>query len=1179
MKIAAKIRLGFMAVGVAAAIVGSLVFYSVTKTSITDLIVAHLETAAESRKDHIETYLKMVEISVGQLSKSVVLENCLKTKKDDPAWSKNLDIATKRLDRTKEVNSSVSEFLLLDESGKVVASSDKASIGIDKSSDALFLGGQKGIYIKDAYFSETKKEPLMAVSAPIVSSSTGEPLGVLVARVRLDDLNRIVTDDTGMGNTGEIYIVNKFGYMITPSRHLKDTFLKKKIDTQNLRMSILPHGDGHRNESLDIFSDYRGLMVLGTHEYLPKMQWSILAEINADEAFEPLTKIRNVILFILLLIPLVAWVAGTIISEAITKPIHKLHKGTEIIGGGNLDYKVGTPVKDEIGQLSRAFDTMTADLKKKIVSIDSLNKEIVEREAAENRLAKNEERTRKIAGLEASLLDPGTMGAKLKKITDSVVEIFDADFCRIWFISPGDRCGSGCVHAAATEGPHVCRFREQCLHLVASSGRYTHTDGGAHARVPFGCYKIGGIASGEYPSFLTNDVQHDPRVHNHDWAKELGLISFAGFQLRPPHGEVSGVMALFSCHAISTEEFAALEGISSVAISVIQAAAKEDEVRESELKFKTLYGSSADAIMILTPEGRYLSGNPASIKLFNCEDEAELMALGPVELSTEYQPDGKLSSVKAKEIIAATIKEGSNFFEWTHKKITGEEFFATVLLTRMEVGGKIILQATVRDVTEQKMNAELAENAAKSWAATFDAMIEGVSIHDADFDLLNLNDALCQILGQKKENVIGKRCHQLFHGKNTPIQGCPLEKAKVTGKKEHVEVFESFLGRWLAVSVSPIYDDSGQIVRFVHVVSDITKQKNMEKMKDEFVSTVSHELRTPLTAIKESIGIVLDGSAGSVNDEQKDFLDTAKRNVDRLSRLINDILDYQKLEAGKTVFRNQKVDMRQLADEVVGAMMPVAKSKNLYLETRVDPEIPVAIFDKDKIIQVMINLINNAIKFTDQGGITVTISRDGGSLLVSVKDTGVGIKKEDLPKLFQDFTQLDEGRARKKGSTGLGLAISKRIVEDQGGQVWAESEYGKGTDFRFRLPLRIKFKILLIDDNVDLLSVCTKSLENAGYEVASSENGLPAMSMIEKDKPDIVILDMRLKDINGYEMIGRLRSDKATAMIPILAMSGYPEELVKLGDRRDDSALLSISKPFHANDFLIAIRSLLKQEV
>ncbi|MCE5339957.1 MAG: PAS domain S-box protein [Planctomycetaceae bacterium] len=187
--------------------------------------------------------------------------------------------------------------------------------------------------------------------------------------------------------------------------------------------------------------------------------------------------------------------------------------------------------------------------------------------------------------LQQSLLAQVLLDDKLKTITDSIVKIFDADFCRIWLIRPGDKC-QDCVHGEANEGTHVCRYRDKCLHLLASSGRYTHIDGKVHRRVPFGCYKIGLVASGEEHKFLTNDVQNDPRVHNNQWARELGLKSFAGYQLKVPGGETLGVLALFAKHTILPAEDAILDGLSNAAAFVVQQSVADEAIRQSKAELE-----------------------------------------------------------------------------------------------------------------------------------------------------------------------------------------------------------------------------------------------------------------------------------------------------------------------------------------------------------------------------------------------------------------------------------------------------------------------------------------------------------------------------------------------------------------------------------------------------------------
>jgi signal transduction histidine kinase len=217
---------------------------------------------------------------------------------------------------------------------------------------------------------------------------------------------------------------------------------------------------------------------------------------------------------------------------------------------------------------------------------------------------------------------------------------------------------------------------------------------------------------------------------------------------------------------------------------------------------------------------------------------------------------------------------------------------------------------------------------------------------------------------------------------------------------------------------------------------------------------VSHELRSPLGVIKEGINLVLEGLAGNINDEQKDLLDTAKRNTDRLSRLINDVLDFDKIESGKMEFDIRENDINEAALEVRKAMSLLAEEKGLDLVVDVDDSIPKIRFDKDKILQVFTNLVSNAIKFTEKGSISISMKQEDNMVHVIVQDTGVGIEAKDMQKLFQPFEQLDNIRDKKKGGTGLGLAISKEIILAHKGKIWAESEAGKrGATFHFTLPI------------------------------------------------------------------------------------------------------------------------------
>jgi len=232
------------------------------------------------------------------------------------------------------------------------------------------------------------------------------------------------------------------------------------------------------------------------------------------------------------------------------------------------------------------------------------------------------------------------------------------------------------------------------------------------------------------------------------------------------------------------------------------------------------------------------------------------------------------------------------------------------------------------------------------------------------------------------------------------------------------------------------------------------KLKALYDVQKEFSSTLSHELRTPLSSIKAAIDIVISGTVGEPTPEQKDFLGRAKSNVDRLNRLINDILDLAHMESGHLTLNRKPADINTIIQSVTQIQEPVASARGLYLKTSLGPNIPLLSLDQDKIIQVLNNLINNALKFTETGGITVSslMNTEKHQVEVRVQDTGHGIKEEDLVKLFQKFQQLGASHQRQAG-TGLGLAICKEIIRQHTGSVGVESKIGHGSCFYFILPL------------------------------------------------------------------------------------------------------------------------------
>ncbi len=247
----------------------------------------------------------------------------------------------------------------------------------------------------------------------------------------------------------------------------------------------------------------------------------------------------------------------------------------------------------------------------------------------------------------------------------------------------------------------------------------------------------------------------------------------------------------------------------------------------------------------------------------------------------------------------------------------------------------------------------------------------------------------------------------------------------------------------------------GNPVSMTGVCLDITEQqqKHALEIKSEMISMVSHELRTPIHTIKESISVVLEGLTGAVSEEQRDVLETAKQCIDRLTRLINNVLDFQKIEAGIVDLEFGKQNLNELVRGVAEIEKPFAQKKGVGFEIRLSQEDLIAEVDSDKIIQVLTNVIHNAVKFTEKGTITILSERQGENAKISVLDTGIGFSQEDAKKIFSKFGQTDTAKKIFPQGTGLGLAISKKIIDEHQGKIWAESKKPLGSAFFILLPL------------------------------------------------------------------------------------------------------------------------------
>ena len=377
--------------------------------------------------------------------------------------------------------------------------------------------------------------------------------------------------------------------------------------------------------------------------------------------------------------------------------------------------------------------------------------------------------------------------------------------------------------------------------------------------------------------------------------------------------------------------------------------------------------------------------------------------------------------------------------------------------TKDEVG---LLAATLNSMADQlhaKID-ELSEDRAQLLAVLM-SMVEGVMVLDYRSHVLQVNPALERMFGVSRTEARGRPCAELF--RNHQLND--LVTAILRSRTNHEdEIMLAPTGRCLHVEASVAGGERENEACVVLVFHDITELRRLEKIRKDFVANVSHELRTPLTSIKGYVEALLDGAKDDPAASTK-FLDIILKQSDRLNLIIEDLLELSKIESGRDFPKEAPLDLRPIIDRTLSMIKPLADKNGHRLVSSVDDRLPPVAGDEGRLVQVLTNLLDNAVKYTPAGG-TITVAAKpvpeigtteptGWMIELSVADTGIGIPEQDRPRVFERFYRVDKARSRELGGTGLGLAIVKHIVEGHGGQVWVEANQPQGSRFMVRLPV------------------------------------------------------------------------------------------------------------------------------
>ncbi len=491
------------------------------------------------------------------------------------------------------------------------------------------------------------------------------------------------------------------------------------------------------------------------------------------------------------------------------------------------------------------------------------------------------------------------------------------------------------------------------------------------------------------------------------------------------------------------------------------------------------------------------------------------------------------------------------------------------------------LEQSVLDATGE------LEDTLTSLKAIIDNMADGLLVTSPDGKITLINPALKTMFDlQKHDDLMGKDSKVTFGDNLADL----CEQSQTYPDRIHasdIPLAENRIGKAIVTSIYKKQSSkglsSGECLGKVILVRDITNEKKIDQMKSEFLSTVSHELRTPLTSVIGFVEIIQE----KLNDVIFPVVDVGERKVERvvnqitknlkivvsegerLTTLINDLLDLSKMEAGKIEWRDDLISISEIIDHATDATNSLYENKGLKMIKEVEEGLPPIIGDRDRLVQVLINLISNAVKFTHEGSIICKAKRKDGEVLVSVIDSGEGIVEEDLSEVFERFKQVGDTLTDKPKGTGLGLPICKQIVTHHGGGIWVESRRGEGSTFFFTLPIKTvpdnkmefadigallrkvkdhiittepkakdkKKLILVVDDDAHIRELLRQELEEAGYDVREAVDGFDAVKQVKSEVPDLVIMDVMMPGMSGFDAAAVLKNDPLTAAIPIVILS------------------------------------------
>jgi PAS domain S-box-containing protein len=654
-----------------------------------------------------------------------------------------------------------------------------------------------------------------------------------------------------------------------------------------------------------------------------------------------------------------------------------------------------------------------------------------------------------------------------------------------------------------------------------------------------------------------------------------------------------------------------LVGASHIARDITFAKRIERDARH----FAAIVKSSDDAIVSKELDGTIVTWNLAAERLFGYT-AAEVIGRS-IRLIVPPDRQGEEDEVLRK----VRGGEGVDHFETVRVRKDGTlvPISLTVSPIRTTSGEIVGASKIARDLSRTR----LAESEALRLAAIVGSSDDAIVSKDLNSIVTSWNAAAEALFGYSASEMVGQSIRLLIPDDRQQEEDEVLDKIRRGQRVEHYETVRRRKDGSLvpvSLTVSPIRRQDGTVIGASKIARDISERQRAEEerqrlvriareasqLKDEFLATLSHELRTPLNAI---VGYLRMMQAGLlVGEKQSRAVDTVVRNAVSLTQIVEDVLDVSRIISGKLRLDVQAVDLAEVVAEAVETTRPAAEAKGIRVETIVDPRSGLVSGDPERLRQVLWNLCSNAMKFTPRGGnVQVRLERVNSHVELTVSDTGIGIPADFLPHVFERFRQADAGIDRARGGLGLGLAISRHLVELQGGRIFAASDGpGKGSTFRIELPVRSAqasrpgetrehptapvagghidvptlhgVRILVVDDDRDALALVREILEATGATVTTADSGQEALEKLQRAKPDVLIADLGMPTMSGFELIDRVRhaEDTDVRQIPAAALTAFARSEDRAKALRSGFEM-HLAKPIDPGELMAAAAALAKR--